>query len=650
MFGHDNAMANPYNIAVTGKILRVALLLTAGLLALPALGDTLEFSVKGVDEPLLGNVESRIQPFRVAGNNRLSRRRLAQHQEDAERRAASALRPFGYYHAQVDSELVATGDAGWKIILRIEKGPPVLISSLSLEISGSGKKDTGLQSWLSGWPMKKGDVLNQATWEDQKVTALARAEEHGYLNAAFSQHMIELDLEQNRADIRLVLETGEQAVMGLIVFDQDLVNPAVLQNIPRFNEGQPYDAWLMEQLRLDLWRAGYFNYIEVVEERRLEESPPRVNLLVKTEARKRNTYQGSVGYGTDTGPRLQARWARHLLSRRGDSLDTAIGWQDQNNEVSFRTTYRLPRKVTGRQYWTAELAFNTENQSFKVRPSDSDELITIARGNVDNYAFKPGLLNVRGLKQGYEQVFEHWYVQYLRERTNYTPVDELLAGFSGGQFAASELDLLSRDNESLSLGVSWDWPAVRGSGFETVGHHQKAGVFTSNTAWGSDIDFTQAYVSSKWNTIWHDRWKFLLRGEVGYSDARVYERFVQVGDELIELSVTELPSAYRFKAGGSQSVRGYGFESLSNNNVGSNNVITASAEIEMRFRENWSAAVFFDVGNAFNDWDSISLKKGAGAGIRWYSIAGPMRLDFARAINEPDQPWRIHFTIGSPLL
>jgi translocation and assembly module TamA len=643
-------MANPSNMAGTGKLLRVALLLTAGLLALPAWGDTLEFSVKGVEEPLLSNVESRITPFRVAGNNRLSRRRLAEHQEDAERRATSALRPFGYYHAQVDSELVANGDTDWKIILRIEKGPPVLISSLSLEITGPGQNDSGLQSWLSDWPMKKNDVLNQATWEEQKATALTRAEEHGYLNAAFSQHVIELDLEQNRADIRLLLETGEQAVMGSIVFEQDLVNPAVLENIPRFNQGQPYDAWLMEQLRLDLWRAGYFNYIEVVEERRLEESPPRVNLLVKTEARKRNTYQGSVGYGTDTGPRLQAIWARHLLSSRGDSMSMSLGWQQQYNEVSFRTTYRLPRKVPRRQYWTAELAFKSENQSFKVRPSGSNELITLARGNVDDYAFKPGLLNVRGLKRGYQQVFELWYVQYLRERANLTPVDEVSAGFSGRQIAANEFDQLSRDNESLSLGVSWNWPVVRGSGFETVGHNHKARVFTSNTAWGSDIDFTQLYISSKWNTIWHDRWKFLLRGEVGYSDARVYEQFVQVGDELIELSVTELPSAYRFKAGGSQSVRGYGFENLSNNNVGSNNIVTASAELELRFREDWSAAVFFDLGNAFNDWDSTTLKKGAGAGIRWYSIAGPMRLDFARAINEPDQPWRIHFTIGTPLL
>jgi len=66
--------------------------------------------------------------------------------------------------------------------------------------------------------------------------------------------------------------------------------------------------------------------------------------------------------------------------------------------------------------------------------------------------------------------------------------------------------------------------------------------------------------------------------------------------------------------------------------------------------ENWSVAAFFDAGNAFNEWNALKLKKGAGVGIRWYSIAGAMRLDFAQALDEPGKPWRIHFTIGSPLL
>jgi translocation and assembly module TamA len=36
--------------------------------------------------------------------------------------------------------------------------------------------------------------------------------------------------------------------------------------------------------------------------------------------------------------------------------------------------------------------------------------------------------------------------------------------------------------------------------------------------------------------------------------------------------------------------------------------------------------------------------------VRWYSIAGPIRIDVAQALDLEDRPWRIHFTIGTPLL
>lgn len=600
---------------------------------------------------MLGNVLARTQSFRVTGNTRLSRKRLARLQSDAERRASSAMRPYGYYHAEVRGELTSAGEGVWLLTLHIDKGPPVIVTETNVALSGPGADDKTLKAWQAGFPLKKGDVLNQVTWEDRKASALDLAEVHGYLGARFTEQVIRLDLDNNTAELSLVLDTGPQSVMGTVVYNQDVVDDAVLDSLPRFSAGQPYDEWLMEQFRLDLWKTGYFDNIEVIEERRMEETPPRVNLVVNMEPRKRNTYQGSIGYGSDTGIRLQAVWNRHVLSRRGDSLKVGFGWQDRYSEFSFRTNYRLPRKVPGQQFWTAELLYKTDNQRFTVSPSeDPDRLITVARGRVDDYSFKPGWLKVRGLERGYQQIFEQWYLQYLRETTNFELVEDVPPEYITLLGQSDNPEYVAAPSETLSAGVSWEWPVIRGNGFETVGHNHRAWVFTSNTAWGSDIDFTQAYLSSRWNRIFGKRWKILLRGEIGYTDANVFERTVGTEDDTISISVTELPQIYRFKAGGSQSVRGYGYETLSNNNIGSNNIITASAELEMRFLPDWSAAVFFDIGNAFNEWNAIDLKKGAGVGIRWYSIAGPVRLDLAQGIDKPGKPWSLHFTIGTPLL
>ena len=70
----------------------------------------------------------------------------------------------------------------------------------------------------------------------------------------------------------------------------------------------------------------------------------------------------------------------------------------------------------------------------------------------------------------------------------------------------------------------------------------------------------------------------------------------------------------------------------------------------MLFRKDWSVAAFVDTGNAFNDWNQFDLKTGVGLGLRWYSIVGAIRLDVAHPLDIDNDPWRIHFTIGTPLL
>jgi translocation and assembly module TamA len=649
---HDNAMVNSSIAVALRRNLPISLLMLAFcFLAAPAYGNQLEIVVQGLEEPMLKNVVARTQTFQVFGNTRLSRKRRETMQSNAVNSAFSALRPYGYYHPVISSDMKPAGNGNWQITLKIDKGPPVIITKSRVEISGPGGTDEGLSNWKGNWPLTTGNILNQVTWEAQKTEALDLAEVHGYLGARFSEQAIRLDLENNTAELSLVLETGEQFLIGSVVYEQDVVRNDVLDSLKRFSEGQAYDQWLIEQFRLDLWRTGYFNNIEVLEERKPDETPPRVNLVASLDPRKRNTYQGSLGYGTDTGIRAQAVWNRHLLSSRGDSLMVGLGWKDRNKESTLRAAYRQPRKVQGQQYWTADMGYSTEIQTFDVSSdNDPDNLVTVARGRVDDFNFKPGWLIVRGRERGYQQLFEQWYIDYLKEKTAFSLADGLPAEYSALLARGEDPGAVNTPSQSLSVGVSWELPVIRGNGFETVGHRHHAWIFTSNTAWGSDSDFSQAYISSRWNKIFKKRWKILLRGEVGYSNARVYERTVVTPDDSISISVTELPYAYRFKAGGSQSVRGYGFETLSNNNIGSNNIVTASAELEYHFKPKWSAAVFFDIGNAFNEWNAVDLKMGAGVGIRWYSIAGPIRLDFAQALDTPGKPWSIHFTIGSPLL
>ncbi|MEJ8569725.1 autotransporter assembly complex protein TamA [Elongatibacter sediminis] len=628
------------------RVLAACLLLVSA----PGRADSIDVRVRGLEGAMRTNVKDTVEAYETGGDIRLSARRLQDISDNVARKAGEALRPFGYYHASARTELSESKAGDWLLEVHVETGPPVIIETVTVEVTGDGVDLEELETWRDDWPLEAGDRLDQRTWEEQKRIALEHAESSGYLGARFVEHRIEADLVRNSATLKLVLDTGPRAVLGSVQFEQDALQPGILDSLARFEPGQPYDAWLLERFRLDLWRTGYFDEIEIDEERQLDREPPVVNLTVRARARTPNTYQGTLGYGTDTGIRAQLFWNRHLLSRRGDTLNMGLGWQEKNNEYSFRTSYKLPRTSREREYWTADLFIRRENQDLEVRPDEDDaDFVTLANGDATDYSVKAGRLIVRDLDDGYQQLFENWYAQFVLEDNTFSRSDVAIS-LDGVPLTAEDVETFDAVDSSLALGVNWDLPVIRGSGFATTGHHERAWVFTANEAWGSGKNFTQAYFSTNWHRMLGERFKLLLRGEVGYSDARVQNVSLEVDGETLDLSVTDLPNIYRFKAGGSRSVRGYAFESLSNNGLGSNNIVTASAEIEMRFRDDWSAAAFIDVGNAFNSWSDFELKRGAGVGLRWYSILGAIRLDVAQARDFSGNPWRIHFTLGTPLL
>ncbi len=619
---------------------------TAALLA-----DEVVYEVNGVEEPMLTNVINHVTVFRLGSGAKLNSRLRRKLIEDTESSSKKALRPYGYFNPSVAVEIRPVETGKWAVSVDINPGLPVRIKELKVEVNGPGKELSEVIQWKKEFPLKEGKVLRQPVWDKAKLDIIETLEAIGYLSATFSRHAIRVDPVANTARLELSLETGPQAVIGAVTFKQDILNDGVLASLQRFTSGDAYNSWLLGKFRLDLWRSGYFEDIRIIERRDLLVDPPRVNLEVEFVPRKVNSYQSTVGFGTDTLARLQFRWVRHLLSRRGDNFDIGFGWQQKNNEYTLQGNYRLPRETRTQQFWIAQFGIKSENRSLTVSPDNNpDASFDIARGGFDDYFLRLGNTRVRNLKDGYEQLFETVYIQYLKENHNFQLIDNIKFLPAGLSLEDPVDQFVGRISRSLIVGLDWDWPEIRGIGFDTTGHHERAWVFTSNEAWGSDANFSQVYLSSRFNKRIGNRWKLLLRAEAGYSKARTWDYEIPSEAGNLGLSVTELPYMYRFKAGGSRSVRGYAFESLDNNSLGSNNIVTASAEVEYLFHDQWSVAAFADTGNAFNDWSKPALKFGSGIGLRWYSVIGALRLDVAKGWDLDGEPWRIHLTIGTPLL
>jgi outer membrane protein insertion porin family len=69
----------------------------------------------------------------------------------------------------------------------------------------------------------------------------------------------------------------------------------------------------------------------------------------------------------------------------------------------------------------------------------------------------------------------------------------------------------------------------------------------------------------------------------------------------------------------------------------------------------FKGVVFFDMGNAFNDGQNLSidprdLRKDYGFGIRWVSPLGPLRFEVGFPIGDTlpgEDPYEVQFTVGT---
>jgi translocation and assembly module TamA len=107
--------------------------------------------------------------------------------------------------------------------------------------------------------------------------------------------------------------------------------------------------------------------------------------------------------------------------------------------------------------------------------------------------------------------------------------------------------------------------------------------------------------------------------------------------------VQDIPATQRFFAGGGGSVRGYGYQEISPYNengdeTGGRSYVTASFEARVKITDTIGIVPFIDVGTVSDSIapDFSDIRAGAGAGIRYATPFGPLRLDFAVPLNKYD--------------
>src|SRR5690606_30486520 len=126
---------------------------------------------------------------------------------------------------------------------------------------------------------------------------------------------------------------------------------------------------------------------------------------------------------------------------------------------------------------------------------------------------------------------------------------------------------------------------------------------------------------------------YFLGGDTRFTKYQTsFSKYYKVGrnDQTVALRVLagygvgELPPQEMFRVGGSETVRGYRYGEMRGDRM-----LVAQAEYRFPINETIHGAVFFDLGNAWDNEaiDLTDLKRGFGVGIRFNTPLGVMRID-----------------------
>jgi translocation and assembly module TamA len=506
-----------------------------------------------------------------------------------------ALETMGYYRAEIDTALDWDAHC-WQIRVSVARGEGARFGAVRVEVAGALGEEPALRDLLAERPLRRGRRFTHQTYESLKTRLLEVAEDHGYFDARFTTAAVRVDLDTNRADVELVLEGGERYRIGAIETDQDLLRPELFRRFLRIEAGQPFDAQDLVATHRDLLTSQYFDRVLVtpdLDARADHQVPIRVAASADTQ---RSILLGA-GYTTDVGPRARADLRYRRLNDRGHRAHFTNRAAESLGEI--RADYRLPYGDPAHEWLFAETSYVYEQTgSYDSRRWSIGGGRTLLRGG-------------RG---------RHW------TETNY--FDHQIDDFEvGGQDGRSRL---------LLLGSNWIRKTLTDEPRPVAGYLLSLDVRGAAGLLLSDTDVLQVMVRGRHIQGLGGRLRALSRAALGWTWQNAFD---------------DLPPSIRFFAGGDNSVRGYGFESLGPKTdgavVGGRKLLTGSIELDYLVRPNWSLALFADVGSAFDD--SVDFSRGAGLGLRWFSPLGPLRFDLAHPLDDPGRAVRIHISLGPDL-
>lgn len=583
----------------------LAVLLLPGLLMAQGLDYRVQINAPGKLDTLL---EQNLDLVRFRGNPRTDRDQLQRLVRAAPEQIRTLVATEGFYTPLVN---VSMSDAATPVVtVDVQPGEPTLVGDVQIDLEGfesTSEKPFDKDALKAGWLLPKGAVFQQEAWETAKRSILRAVVQTRYPRAQMTESEAVVDPENRVALLRLKLESGPEMRFGQLRIEGLRRYPeSIVRNLNQIKPGDYYDEAALQAYQAKLQDSGYFASVEVSADlsavlgEQMEaaeaknvglpqpETMAPLPLLVRVIENKRKNASVGLGYSTNTGYRVSG--AYDDLSIFGLKMKSALTLEQKKQTA--RGDFYFPTTADG----------YTDSFGAAVERKDIEGEITRTASIAGKRAWGTPLLE-RSIS-----------VEFLTESKT---VDGLPSTVS----------------RSLPLTYAVTWRKLDNLVFPTKGYVLNATLGGALLPILTDEKFIRSTARGIMYRPLGSKSTLILRAELG---------------ALASATKVGVPATYLFRAGGDNSVRGYGYQELGvkegNATVGGRYLATASAEYQYWFRPTWGAAVFYDAGNAADSLGGIHPKSGYGVGARYKSPVGPINVDVAygHAVRKA----RLHFSLG----
>jgi translocation and assembly module TamA len=583
----------------------------------PAIEDAPSRAIKydvRIDAPrnLRELLETNLDLMRWRGNPRLDLEQLQRLVRVAPEQVKTLIATEGYYSPKVTSGLDTSGTTPVARVV-VDPGPATVVGDVDIELRGFVPFDKGsapldAAALRNRWTLPAGTRFRTADWEAAKRGLVRSVATSRFPRAQLLDSSATVDPDTHRALLKVVLDSGPDARFGnLKIEGLQRYAPSIVTNINEIRPGQEYSEAAMQALQGKLQDTGYFASVEVsadmssviaqqvetldqtgAPQQQAATGPATLPVLVRVTENKRKNVSLGVGLSTNTGARAQAEYDD--LNVFGKRMKSTLLYEQKHQSLGADF------------FWPTTSNGYSNSVGAGYDRLDANGQITRTTSVHAKRAWGSPLLE-RTL------TLEALTEQITIDDLPTTRVKSVPLTFS---ITRRHLDSLVQPSRgyivNLQLGAAF-LPIL------------------------TDEKFVRVYASARVYKPVGDAGTLILRGEFGA---------VGSGNK------DGVPSTFLFRAGGDQSVRGYGYQDLGvpvgSAITGGRYLVTASAEYDYWFKPPYGAAVFYDAGNAGDNFSDLKPKVGYGVGARWRSPVGPLAVDVAygKAVHEV----RLHFSLG----